>query len=478
MSPHAPRAAPSLRQSLDDLGAGRMSASELVRDTLQRADDTQRRLNAFAVIPRELAMAAADASDRRYADGTQRPLEGLPIGVKDLIDTQGIETRYGSPAFVGNIPSADAAVVRTLVEQGAIVVGKTTTHEFAWGVTTASAAFGDTLHPLDAGRIPGGSSGGAAVAIADGVMAAGLGTDTGGSVRIPAALCGVTGFKPSYGALPTEGVFPLAASLDHPGLLGASVGDVSVLAEALRIVGRSDTADEFDGARVGVICGIPSLPPATNVACAFAIAADALSSALRLEELNPGDLFSGSFDAFARIVLAEGALVHFARRDPDWIASHYGEETVERLTHARATRVEDYALAQQARRMFTAGLERLMGRHRFIVLPATPCSAPLVGETRLAIGGWTGSVREALMTYTAPFNLAGCPAISIPLRRSTGALPVGLQVVGRRGDDAALLRIARQMERVLHPPHRSACLPCQADRESSTCQPHRKGETR
>ncbi|PNG59967.1 MULTISPECIES: amidase [unclassified Variovorax] len=476
VSLHSPRAAPSLRQSLDDLDAGRISASELVRDTLRRADDTQRRLNAFATIPRERAMAAALASDRRYAEGTQRPLEGLPIGVKDLIDTRGIETRYGSPAFIGNIPSADAAVVRMLVQQGAIVVGKTTTHEFAWGVTTASAAFGDTLHPLDARRIPGGSSGGAAVAIADGVMAAGLGTDTGGSVRIPAALCGVAGFKPTHGALPTQGVFPLAASLDHPGLLGASVGDVSILADALGIVGSSGAADELDDARVGVICGIASLPPASDVACAFAVAADALASALPLEELNAGDLFSGSFDAFARIVLAEGGLVHFGRRDSDWIAAHYGAETVERLTHARATRVEDYALAQQARRKFAAGLQRLMARHRFLVLPATPCTAPLVGQTRLAIGGWTGSVREALMTYTAPFNLAGCPAVSIPLRRRPGALPVGLQVVGRPGEDAALLRIARRMERLLHPPHRSACLPCQTDREWSTCPPHREGE--
>lgn len=452
----APRAVSSLRQSLDDLASGRINARELVLNTLQRADDTQRRLNAFAAIPREQALAAAAASDHRYAEGTQRPLEGLPIGVKDLIDTQGIETRYGSPAFIGNIPSADAAVVRTLVDQGAIVVGKTTTHEFAWGVTTASATFGDTLHPLNARRIPGGSSGGAAVAIADGVMAAGLGTDTGGSVRIPAALCGVTGFKPTYGALPTQGIFPLAASLDHPGLLGASVGDVSVLADALGI-GSSDATDDLDDARVGVICGIASLPPATDVACAFAVAADALASTLHLEELNAGDLFSDSFNAFARIVLAEGGLVHFARRDPDWIAAHYGAETVERLCHAKATRVEDYALAQQARRKFAAGLQRLMARHRFIVLPATPCTAPLIGEARLAIGGWTGSVREALMTYTAPFNLAGCPAVSIPLPRHTGALPVGLQVVGRAGDDAALLRIAQRMERLLHPPHRPVC---------------------
>ncbi|WP_238136953.1 amidase [Variovorax sp. JS1663] len=446
-----PRRAASLRQSLDALASGRISASELVQETLARAEDTQRRLRAFAAIPRAHAIAAAADSDRRHAEGRPRPLEGLPIGVKDLIDTRGIETRYGSPAFVGHVPAADAAVVRTLVEQGAIVVGKTTTHEFAWGVTTASEAFGDTLHPSDPGRIPGGSSGGAAVSIADGVVAAGLGTDTGGSVRIPAALCGVTGFKPSHGALPTQGIFPLAASLDHPGLLGARVDDIEVLAEALGI-GIEPRIEGVPGeVRVGVICGIGPVHPATEVASAFAIAADRLASIFQIEELEPANVFDGCFDAFARIVLAEGALVHFARHDPDWIAAHYGAETIGRLERAKAVRMEDYAQAQQARRKFSAALARLMAGHRFIVLPTTPCTAPRLGEPELTIGNWSGSVREALMRYTAPFNLAGCPAISIPLHRGAGALPAGLQVVARPGDDAALLRIARQMEQVLHP---------------------------
>jgi aspartyl-tRNA(Asn)/glutamyl-tRNA(Gln) amidotransferase subunit A len=446
----ATRAA-SLRQSLADLAGGRIRASELVRHTLDKADQTQHRLNAFANIAREQAMAAATASDRRYAEGTQRPLEGLPIGVKDLIDTQGIETRYGSPAFKGHTPAFDACIVRTLVEQGAIVVGKTTTHEFAWGVTTASEAFGDTLHPQDPQRIPGGSSGGAAVAIADGVMAAGLGTDTGGSVRIPAALCGVSGFKPSYGALPTQGIFPLAASLDHPGLLGAGVDDIRVLAEALGIGAGPSATEELGDALVGVICAIGPVPAACDIASAFAVAADSLASAFHLEALDTAGLFGESFDAFARIVLAEGALVHFARNDPDWIAAHYGAETVERLARAKSMRMEDYALAQKARRKFAAGLARLMARHRFILLPTTPCTAPLIGESELTIGAWTGSARQALMAYTAPFNLAGCPAISIPLPRRAGALPAGIQLVARVGDDAALLRMASRMEQLLSP---------------------------
>jgi len=233
-SSEAPRA-PGLRQALDDLATRRMTAIALTEQALESAEACKRTVNAFSVIDWDRALKAAAQSDLRYAQGSQRPLEGLPIGVKDLIDTKDVETRYGSAAYLGHVPAADADIVKSLVEQGAILIGKTTTHEFAWGVTTASSVYGDTLNPLDRTRIPGGSSGGAAAAIAYGAVAAGLGTDTGGSVRIPAALCGVVGFKPTLGALSTRGVFPLAPTLDHPGLLGESVDDVVVLSGAFDI---------------------------------------------------------------------------------------------------------------------------------------------------------------------------------------------------------------------------------------------------
>jgi aspartyl-tRNA(Asn)/glutamyl-tRNA(Gln) amidotransferase subunit A len=442
----APRT-PGLRQALDDLAKGLVTASALTKHALDNAEASKRTLNAFSAVAWDTAMQAAAESDRRYSEGRQRPLEGLPIGVKDLMDTKGIETRYGSAAYIGNVPATDAAIVRTLVEQGAIIIGKTATHEFAWGVTTASPVFGNTLNPRDTTRIPGGSSGGAAAAIGFGAVAAGLGTDTGGSVRIPAALCGVVGFKPTLGTLSTEGIFPLAPTLDHPGLLGASVDDVIVLAEQLGIAVADH--DALEPARVGVIREIAPIPLSTEVRSSFDRAIGRLGELVALEKIDTSDLFEGVFQSFAGIVLTEAGVAHLGRNDWDWIATRYSAETVERLERARAAVLGDYAQSQQTRRHFTAKLCRVMSTLDYLVLPTAPCTAPRAGETTMTIGDWSGTVREALMTYTAPFNVAGFPAISIPLVSDDRSLPAALQIVARPGGDAALLRIAREMEAIL-----------------------------
>lgn len=444
--------APGLRRALEALAGGRITVSGLVEQALDAAESAQRTLHAFAAIDCEGALRAARESERRYAEGRPRPLEGLAIGVKDLIDTQGVETSYGSAAWRGHVPSADAEIVSSLREQGAIVIGKTTTHEFAWGVTMASATFGDTLNPLDITRIPGGSSGGAAAAIAYGAVAAGLGTDTGGSVRIPAALCGVAGFKPSYGTLSTRGVFRLAPTLDHPGLLGETVDDIVVLAGALRIDVPQGNARA--AARLGVVREIAPVPLSNEVAGAFDAAVALLAQGFSCDmldgtTLDGTTLFDGVQQAFAHLVLTEGGVGHFRHNDAQRIAAHYGRETVDRLERAKTITLGDYALAQQTRRDFTARLHRAMSAVDFLVLPTCPCTAPRVGESSIAIGAWTGTVREALMTYTAPFNVAGFPAVSIPLPARGGGLPAALQVVAKPGRDGALLQVARQMELVL-----------------------------
>jgi aspartyl-tRNA(Asn)/glutamyl-tRNA(Gln) amidotransferase subunit A len=446
-SPVAPRA-PGLRPALEALAARRVTAVALIEQALDAAQASKRELRAFAAIDRDGALAAAAESDRRYAQGRQRPLEGLAIGIKDLIDTRGIETSYGSAAYLGHLPTSDADIVSALTVRGAIPIGKTATHEFAWGVTTASASLGDTLNPWDRTRIPGGSSGGAAAAIACGAVAAGLGTDTGGSVRIPAALCGVVGFKPSFGALPTRGIFPLAITLDHPGFLGATVDDVALLASAFDIEVPQHASPA--SARLGVVREIAPVPLSAEVASAFDTTVASLGNFLACTTADEPGLFDGLFEAFAHIVLTEGGVEHFRRNDADRIAAHYGHETIERLERARTLTLGDYARAQQTRRDFTARLHRAMSAVDYLVLPTCPCTAPRVGQPSIDIGDWSGTVREALMTYTAPFNVAGFPAVSIPLPARDGRLPAALQIVAKPGRDGALLQIAQQIERRMH----------------------------
>ncbi|MPW06679.1 amidase [Paraburkholderia sp. CNPSo 3155] len=433
-----------LRKTLDALAAKQTTATALTEQALEDVEACKRSFNAFSAIDWDRALKAAAQSDRRYEENRPRLLEGLPVTIKDLIDTRGIETRYGSAAYVGHVPAVDADVVKVLMEQGAIIVGKTTTHEFAWGVTTASARFGDTLNPLDITRIPGGSSGGAAVAIASGTVRAGVGTDTGGSVRIPAALCGVVGFKPTHGTIPTRGVFPLAPTCDHVGLLGKQVDDVAILAAAFGI--DLPQSDAWISARLGVVREIAPVPLSQEVAAAFDNAIRRLEQIFACDQVDTSCLFDHVYEAFASIVLIEGGIVHFQRNDWDRITRHYSPETVERLRRAEAMDLRAYVSAQQSRREFAARLHQAMSTVDYLVLPTCPCAAPHVGAGTLSIGDWSGTVREALMTYTAPFNVAGFPAISIPLPCGDSALPAALQIVAKPGDDGALLQIAQQME--------------------------------
>lgn len=426
------------------LRSGEVTAVQLTTSALTRAHQATIDFKAFSTLSKNALIDAAK-SDQRLRENLGRPLEGIPVGVKDLIDTSGVETVYGSEAYIGNVPTQDADVVRVLREQGAVVIGKTTTHEFAWGVTTSSFKFGDTLNPIDPTRIPGGSSGGAAVAIACGAVAAGLGTDTGGSVRIPAALCGVVGFKPTFGKLPTEGIFALAPSLDHPGILGAAVADVAILAEAF---GIRQAPTRQGNQRIGVVNYIQPVPLDQHVSLAFNEALLTLERAFELTKLNAEDLFEGVFAAFAGIVLAEGGMVHFERSSQATINSKYGQETYDRLERAKVVVLADYINWQQTRRDFRTRLEATFANLDFLILPTTPCVAPLVGQAEITVGPWTGSVREALMTYTAPFNMAGYPAISLPLPVHSGAMPCGLQIIGRPGLDVALLAVAQRIETI------------------------------
>ncbi len=435
----------SIAELLSDYADGRQLPSAVIEAALLSARNCHAEINAFSEIDGLGARLSAAVSDDRYRDRTARELEGIPVGVKDLFDTAGLATRYGSPAYSENIPSADAEVIHSLRKRGAAIVGKTTTHEFAWGVTTASEHFGDTLNPLDHSKIPGGSSGGMAAAIAYGTVSAGLGTDTGGSVRIPAALCGVVGFKPTYGLLSTQGVFPLAPSLDHVGIMGRSVSDVRVIASALGITG--DNAARAAPYRLGVVGKANDLPISPDVQRSFELAIATLQPHYDVVEVNNIPSFKRGFEAFAGIVLAEGGMVHFSRHDRDYVQAFYGPETASRLAMAEQTMIGTYADSQRVRREFVQQLEKAMADLDFLLLPTCLCTAPTLGADRITVGSWSGSIREALMILTAPFNLAGTPALSLPMFPAVAdGMPVGLQIVARRRRDGEVLAFASEVE--------------------------------
>lgn len=435
-------AALSIRSSLHLLASGDATPAELVSSSVSRANAVNPGLNAFATIATDQPLRDAVESARRWREGRARSLEGVPIAVKDLIDTAGLETRYGSAAYRGHIPETDAVIVRKLRDEGAIIIGKTTTHEFAWGVTTASTNYGDTRNPVDERRIPGGSSGGAAAAIKAGVVAAGLGTDTGGSVRIPAALCGTVGYKPTFGRLPTAGIFPFTPSLDHAGILGSSADDVILMARGLGVHAHEpDAPSRF---KLGLIRGISPIPLESPVAHSFDLGIASLLDVHRVVEMDPTQIFEGVFQAFATIVLTEASVGHYARSSREEIETSYEPETRERLERARSVNLQDYFAAQDFRRSFISRLFQYMQDVDFLVLPTAPCAAPLRGQESITIKDWSGTVREALMTYVAPFNMTGFPAISLPLAVPPEELPCGLQIVARPGQDAVLLRFAEQ----------------------------------
>jgi aspartyl-tRNA(Asn)/glutamyl-tRNA(Gln) amidotransferase subunit A len=438
---------PSIAEMLNGLKSGATTSSRLVQAALEKAKRCAAELNAFAAID-ENAVTLAGESDRRYARGLARGLEGIPIVVKDVIDTAGIETRYGSAAYIGNVPREDARVVHRLRNAGAIILGKTTTHEFAWGVTTSSDAFGNTLNPTDPTRIPGGSSGGSAAAVAYGVVPASIGTDTGGSVRIPAALCGVVGLKPTYGVLPTEGVFPLAPTLDHVGLICQTAEDLIILARALGMNVSQD--DSWRNAKVKRTIGILEVP--SDVPVDPCIANDFSTVVERLRRdyniVEVGIRLDEAYSIFAKLVLAEGGMIHFSRSQSKLIGESYGRETAARLERARSISIDDFARAQEARHRFSSRIASLFEQVELLLLPTCPCPAPLIGADDVRIGAWSGDVRKALMTYTSPFNLVGYPAATLPLPRRADALPAGLQIVGRSGRDHDVVNAAIQLQKL------------------------------
>lgn len=416
----------TLAELAEGLRSGGATAAGLVARALESADPA---LNAFVHLDPEGAAAAARRADEELAAGTDRgPLHGVPVAVKDIIDVAGLPTGMGSAHFAGNVAKEDAACVARLRAAGAVIVGKTTTHEFAFGATGDTAVSGPSRNPRDPERISGGSSGGSAVAVAAGMVPLALGTDTGGSVRIPAALCGVAGFKPAYGAIPLDGVFPLAPSFDHVGVLAATAGDCRtayrVLAGPSGSTAAPPAAPSAAGVRIAWIAPAAVDPDVERVVRALFPGAPA--EKVDLPELRR---------VFAAIQDSEAYEIHAERvaAAPDL----YQPATLDALRRAGETRGWRYVRAVRERERFAREAAALLERYDLLVLPTAPFTAPEIGRRETALG----PVQPALLSLTCAWNVLGLPALSVPAG-TVGGLPVGAQLVTRAGAEDLLFDAA------------------------------------
>src|SRR5436309_9571043 len=421
-----------------------ISPLELV-DAYQERIEAAAELRAFITPPGDQARPDAKRAQQRLARREAGALLGVPIAIKDLFATRGLRTTAGSRILRDWVPSRDAALVTRLRAAGAVIFGKTNLHEFAYGVTNANPWWGIARNPRDVRRSPGGSSGGSAIAVVAGLCAAALGSDTGGSIRIPAALCGCVGLKPTYGLLPLDGVVPLGWSLDHAGPLTRTIEDAGILFDALS-GGRAWKQAQrvaLRGLRVGLRYDSIIQPLQPGVSRQVERAAAALRRhGLRVRDVRLPEM---AWTVATQLVTlrAEASAAH-AR----WIRARpraYGPDVRIRLQLGALIAGADYVLAQRMRAKIKDAVRGIFDEIDVLLLPTTPITAPIVGERTVHWRSGAEPVDSALVRLTAPFNLTGVPALSVPYGEVSG-LPVGLQLVGRWNDEARVLAVGRLIE--------------------------------
>ncbi|SCK40149.1 amidase [Streptomyces sp. WMMB 322] len=421
------------------LRAGEVTSVELTEHSLRTVRRLDGQLNAFVTLDPGGALRAARIADAELATGRDRGrLHGIPAAVKDVVDTAGLRTTMGSAHFAGHVPSSDAECVRRLRAAGAVVVGKTTTHEFAYGPTGDRSLNGASRNPHDPTRMSGGSSGGSAVAVAAGMVPMALGTDTGGSVRIPAALCGVAGFKPAYGDIPTDGVFPLAPSLDHVGVLARTPRDC-LLAHRALTESPPEPGVHHRTAHVGWLPPEGLFPTDPDVGRLVRACLAAIGATAAVEDVAFGEA-SEMNEAFFAIQDREAYAVHAERMATS--PGLFGSEVLDRLRGAARTTARRHERALAARERIGRSVNRLLAHHDVLALPTTPLTAPRLGQRTAVVGGERVGVRSALLALTSPWNLLGLPALTVPAA-TVGGLPAGLQMICRPGREDLMFAVAQ-----------------------------------
>ena len=437
---------PTLHALAERLQRREVRAIDLVDSCLEQIE-RHAALNAFITLLADEAHAQAAQADREIASGQHRgPLHGIPISLKDLIDVAGVPTTAASRVREGHRAATDAPVVTRLRHAGAVIIGKTNLHEFALGTTSEDSAFGPARNPFDPSRSPGGSSGGSAIAVATGMSVASVGTDTGGSIRIPSAACGIVGLKPALGEIPTDGVVPLSRTLDHVGPMAQCVLDAALMYEALS--GRATRAADWKPAAAPLHFVVPE--PFyfdvldDDVRSRFDRACERLRGAghavqrgkIAYAELVPA--------VYLPIVLAEAAAYHAATLEA--MPDRYVPAVRSRFEMGRYVLAEDYVRAMRGREVLTAAVDAAFADADALLLPALAIPAPPIGAASLDVAGTKAPVRAITLKLTQTFNITGHPAISLPMGMTPQGLPCGCQIVGRREATRQLLRIALAAE--------------------------------
>ena len=456
----------SIREAAAEIHSGIITPTELVMETIERIDEQDSEIQAFITVMREQALKEAEQSERELRTGLYRSqLHGIPIAIKDIIAVKDVRLTAGSKVLADYIASEDAMVVEQLRKSGAIIIGKTATFEFAYGPYSPPAR-----NPWDHTRTTGGSSGGSAAAVVAGMCSGAIGTDTGGSIRIPAACCGVTGLKPTYGRVSCYGVIPLSWSLDHVGPLGRGAEDCGILFDAIAGYDPRDP-NSMSGppgqASATLIGGAEGRSPLSLQGLKIGLPQDSFVGPLDPEvrqawraallvlkeegaEVVDVELPRPSMDMYRTIQMPEASLAHIQK---GWLTDHldaYTERTRERLLQGQKIAAVDYLLAQHERRIFSSAVRAVMQRVDALILPTTPVPAIPIEQMDqdISIEGVTENATLALLSLTMPFNLTGLPACSFPAGFTANGLPIGLQVVGKPFEEATVLRIAHAYQQL------------------------------
>lgn len=450
----------SIRKLGDAYRNKALSPVEVTKTILGRIDRMNPHLNAFLRVTHDEALRDAKQAEEEIGQGKWRgPLHGIPVSVKDLFFTAGIETTGGSPIYRGFKPALDSTVVACLKAAGAIILGKNNLHELAYGVTNENPHYGACLNPWDTKRIPGGSSGGSAAAVAAGLSFASYGTDTGGSIRIPASYCGVSGLKPTYGRISRHGVLPLSTNLDHVGPFARSVEDIALAAEAIAGPDQKDPSclstpcphwhDRLSGLirgwRIGLVRG-------SFIGRLHSEVADGVERTMRdlqilgveIEEIEIPDAEEVG-EVSHLLQMADGAALYhrLIKEQP----ASFNEDVRILIEQGHLVSAVDYINAQRLRRHFQEQLHSLFDRFKAFVLPATPVPAPNLGQRSIE---WEDGQEDAGLAATRlsrPFNFAGVPVLTLPCGLTSTGLPFAMQIVSRSGDELSGLRLGHAYQK-------------------------------